>query len=315
MGYFADIIRDSRLNPASRRSPVPPVPVMNGQALPAVTQEAVPGSPTRRLVGHKAPAAAAQIEPHTASAEIVSARRSNSRPSPRVKKSQYTRPSSAGVKYLGSGGPLEAIDAHVAIPVIQRQVLTDAEPRPAAETGPTVSGSRQSDGPSRGRLAISRPASKRRSASSRVQGAAADPLVQELSPHLALPAGERREEVNRPLAQPIESENSLIKTEAPPAAEPSAAPAGQPNRSNAADASTPARLKGTTTKPSLPVGSIRSAQSVENFSSASAGRIDLPRVQIGQVNVIVEESRVPPKAPPGDLRRDDSASRTFLRSL
>jgi hypothetical protein len=38
-------------------------------------------------------------------------------------------------------------------------------------------------------------------------------------------------------------------------------------------------------------------------------------VQIGQVNVIVEETRVPPKSQPGDRRGDDSASRTFLRSL
>jgi len=164
-------------------------------------------------------------------------------------------------------------------------------------------------------LAVERPASQRRSPSSRLPGAAADPLVQELSPHRALSAGERREKMHRPLAQPIEPENSAIKKEAPPPAELSARPAGQANRSTAADAPAPARLKGTNTKPALPVASFGSVQAIENISSASGGRIDLPRVQIGQVNVIVEESRLPPKSPPGDLRRDDSASRTFLRSL
>jgi hypothetical protein len=54
---------------------------------------------------------------------------------------------------------------------------------------------------------------------------------------------------------------------------------------------------------------------VGNVTIAPAGQRDAPQVQIGQVNVIVEESRIPPKSSPGDRRGEDLASRTFLRSL
>jgi hypothetical protein len=65
----------------------------------------------------------------------------------------------------------------------------------------------------------------------------------------------------------------------------------------------------------MPASSMASAPHDENATYAAASHDDTPRVQIGQVNVIVEESRVSPKSPSGDQRGDDLASRTFLRSL
>jgi hypothetical protein len=53
---------------------------------------------------------------------------------------------------------------------------------------------------------------------------------------------------------------------------------------------------------------------MEAVDGIFAGKPAGPQVQIGQVNVIVEEKRVPPKSR-NDRRGDNSASRTFLRSL
>jgi len=179
MGYFADIIKDSRLNLAGRRSPVPPLPELDGQPLPAVTAGVgpTPGSPTRRWVGKKPPAvvdgrltptAAAPVEPNTVSAEIENAPQPKVKRLPRGKKSQDTRPHpGSGDEHAGRGGSIEATDAHVAMPVIQRKAVA------TAATGPTLSGVRQPDLPSRGRPAVRHPASNRGAASFRPPGAAA----------------------------------------------------------------------------------------------------------------------------------------------
>jgi hypothetical protein len=107
----------------------------------------------------------------------------------------------------------------------------------------------------------------------------------------------------------------VIEPEVTPVAERSAAPAGQPAHPAAA-APIEAGLEHTKPKSASPVSSMMgSTRQVGNVKIAPAGQRDAPQVQIGQVNVIVEESRVPPKSSPGDQRGDDLASRTFLRSL
>jgi hypothetical protein len=315
MGYFADIIKDSRLNLAGRRSPVPPAPDLDAKPSAAVTADAepTPGRPTRGLVGKNPPAVVdarltptAPVEPRAVSAEIVKAPQSKAKRLPRVKKSQDIRvDDGSGDDPAGPGRPIEATDAHVALPVMQRETLTTPAIRPS--TAPTLSGVRQPDLPSRGRPAVSHPASNRRAASFRPPGAAAVPPVRER------PA--RREAATRRNTRPIEPEFAMIEPEATPVAERSVAPAGQPAHPAAA-APIEAGLKHTKPKPASPVSSMmKSPRKVGNVKIDPAGQRDVPQVQIGQVNVIVEESRVPPKSSPGDQRGDGSASRTFLRSL
>jgi hypothetical protein len=76
-----------------------------------------------------------------------------------------------------------------------------------------------------------------------------------------------------------------------------------------------ATVKDARVKPESPVSSMASTRPVGNARITPASHDSFPRVQIGQVNVIIEEARVPSLSPPVDQRRDDSASRSFLRSL
>jgi hypothetical protein len=299
MGYFSDIIKDSRMTPAGRSA--------------------------RRLAGKKAPDAAdtndsrlappeaVPVEPRRVSAEIVEAPRPKTRRSRRRKKSQDTRPrSGTGDEHAGPDGPDEATDANVAIPVIQRKTLTTSAPHSTAAANPTVRGG-QSAWSSPGRPGVRRATSKRISASTRTPDAAAGSPMQMRSRRIDQPAGELREKTNRQHTPPIEPEIAADVTEAPPTAEPSVTPAArQPQRSE--EAAVPVEAQ-TIRKPALPSSAEGTVRQIENVYSTSAGRLDAPRVQIGQINVIVEESRIPPKAPPEDQRRDDVASRTFLRSL
>jgi hypothetical protein len=125
-----------------------------------------------------------------------------------------------------------------------------------------------------------------------------------------------------PSAQPIKPEVAAIEPVAPPIeprttsiAENYRTSIGQSNQVAEDARPIEATLKGIATKPPLPGSSMESAHQVGNIRIVEAGHSDTPRVQIGQVNVIVEESRVPPKSTPGDQRGDNLASRTFLRSL
>jgi hypothetical protein len=299
MGYLANIIKDSRLNPAGGIRPGLPLPNLDRQPWPDVAQtgEHIPGRPPRRLAGQNPPAAADGVEPDALP-------RPQTKRLARVKKHRDARipPPAPGYEPTDPGGMIEALDADLTMPVIQRNSSTAAARHPAGAGRPTVNGFRQPDLPSRSRLAPSRPAALDPAATSD------DPAVQGLSPRIGLPATQRRD------AAPPQNTRSM-----PPetAAVPEDAPASAGRLKLTAESAIPvgARLKATPAKPALPVSSTGSVPSLKSVSTASAGRLDGPRVQIGQVNVIVEESRVSPKAPPGDRRRDDSASRTFLRSL
>ena len=296
MGYFADIIKDSRLNLAGRRSPVPPAPDLDAKPSAAVTAgaEPTPGRPTRGLVG-KNPLAVVDVR-LTPPAPVE----------PRAD-------AGTGDDPAGPGRPIEATDAHVAEPVIQRKGFPPSATRPS--TGPTLSGLRQPDLPSQARPAGSRPASHPRAASFRPPGAAAAPAVRQRPARQGLSGGHRRDAATRQNTRPIEPESTTIEPEATPVSERPEAPAGQPAQPAAA-APIEAALKHTQPKPALPVSSmLEPTRQVGNVTIAPAGQRDAPQVQIGQVNVIVEESRIPPKSSPGDRRGEDLASRTFLRSL
>jgi hypothetical protein len=301
MGYLADIIKDSRLNPAGRRRPGLPMPDLDRKPWPDVTET---GGPTRRLAGQKPPAAIDGVEPDMQTAETQAPPRSQAKRLPQVKKHREARTShpAPGYEPTGPGAMIEALDANLTMPDIQRKVSTAAAQHPAGASSSTVSGLGQPDLPSRGRPALSRPASLDPA------GASAGPAVQGLPPRTALPVVQRRDAASPQNTRAMAPETTSVAEDAP-------ASAGRLKR--AAESAIPAgaRFKETPAKPALAVSSTGPVQPLKSIDPAPAGRFDGPRVRIGQVNVIVEESRMPPKAPPGDRRGDDSASRTFLRSL
>jgi hypothetical protein len=306
MGYLANIIKDSHLNPAGGSRLGLPLPDLDRQPWPDVTQtgEHIPGRPPRRLAGQNPPAAADVVEPDRQAAETDAPPRRQARRLPRVKKHRDARtPHPApGYEPTDPGGMIEALDADLTLPVIQRNSSTAAAWHPARAGSPTVNGFRQPDLPSRSRPAPGRPAALDPA------GASAGPAAQGLSPRVGLPVTRRRDAAPPQNTRPMPPETAAVTEDAP-------ASAGRLKLTAESAIPVGARLKATPAKPALPVSSTGSVPSLKSVSTASAGRRDEPRVQIGQVNVIVEESRVSPKAPPGDRRRDDSASRTFLRSL
>jgi len=301
MGYLANIIKDSRLNPAGGSRLGLTLPDLDRQPWPGVAQngEHIPGRPPRRLAGQNPPAAAGVVEPGTQAAETDAPPGPQAKRLPRVKKHRDARtPHPApGYEPTDPGGMIEALDANLTLPVIQRKASTAAAQHPAGASSPKVSGFRQPDLPSRSRPAALDPAAT-------TDG----PAVQGLSPRIGLPVTQRRDAAPPQNTRPMPPEIAAVTEDAP-------ASAGRLKRTAESAIPVGARLKATPTKPALPVSSTGSVQSPKSVNPAAAGRLDGPRVQIGQVNVIVEESRVSAKAPPGDRRRDDSASRTFLRSL
>ncbi len=327
MGYFADIIKDSRFNLSARRGPVPPSQELDGQSSATVTASArsISGSRPRNFVADRspdatdkslAPAAAAPIESHAVSAEIVNAPKPKAKRIRRIDKAQSTRVHSGlGDEHADPGEPIEATDEQVTKPVIHRKGLTTSAPRPSAAGSPTVSGVRQPGIPSQGRLSVSQPSSNPVGASHRPPNAAASQPTRERPTRTAIAAGESRQATPGLSEQPIEPEAPPTEQRTAPIAERFPAPAGQPHRPAAAAVPIEATLRASVTKPEMPASSMASAPHDGNATYAAASHDDTPRVQIGQVNVIVEESRVSPKSPSGDQRGDDLASRTFLRSL
>jgi hypothetical protein len=298
MGYLADIIKDSRFNPAGRRRLGLTRPDLDRKPWPEVAQtgDHIPGRPPSRLAGG--------VEPDPQAAETDAPTRPQAKRLPRIKtyRDNRTPHPTPGFEPTDPGGMIEALDANLTMPVIQRKASTAAAQHPAGAGSPTVSGFRQPDFPSRGRPEPSRPASLDPA------GAASGPADQERPPR-AVPQNEQR----RDAASPQNARRMPPETAA--VAEHASASAGRLKRAAKSAIPVGARLEATPDNPALAVPSTGSVQSLKPVNTAAAGRLAGPRVQIGQVNVIVEESRVPPKAPPGDRRRDDSASRTFLRSL
>ncbi len=334
MGYFADIIKDSRLNLSARRGPVPPSQELDGQSSATVMAGAkfIPCRRPRNIVANRspdaadkslAPTAAAPIYSHAVSAQIVNAPKPKAKRLRRVDKAQNARlHSGPGDEHTDPGEPIEATDEQVTMSVIQRKALTTSASHPSAAGSPTVSGVRQPGIPSRGRLSVSQPSSNPVGASHWPPNAAASQSPRERPTRTAMPAGESRQATPGLSEQSIEPEAAMIEPEAPPTEQRTApiaerfpAPTGQPHRP--ADTAVPieATLRASVTKPEMLASSMASAPHDENATYAAASHDDTLRVQIGQVNVIVEESRVSPKSPPGGQRGDDLASRTFLRSL
>ncbi len=324
MGYFADIIKDSRINLSARGGPAAPSHSLAWQPTSADTPGAtsIPGSRRRNFVASRSPdaadiklvpTAAARIKSHAVPAEMFNAPKA-------VRKSKNPRPLRPPVDdQVGPGGPMESTEAHLTKPVIQRKALTTPA---SAAAGPKMSRARHPDLPSQRPLSVSQPALNPQSSSLQPPSVGAPQPAQERPICIALAAGDRRQAMPGPSEQPIKPEVAAIEPAAPSIeprttsiAESYRTSAGQPNRVAEDARPIEATLKGTVTKPPLPGSSMESAHQVGNISIAAAGHSDTPRVQIGQVNVIVEESRVPPKSPPGDQRGDNLASRTFLRSL
>jgi len=324
MGYFADIIKDSRISLSVCGGPAAPSHSLAGQPTPADTAGSIsiPGSRRRNFVAGRSPdttdtklvpKTAARIESHAMPAEMVNACRA-------IKKSKDPRPLPPPVDdQVGPGGSMKSNEAHPAKPVIQRKALTT---RVSAAAGPKMSRARRSDLPPQRPVSVDPSAVNPERSSLQPPSDGAPQPAQERPISTALAAGDRRQAMPGPSAQPIKPEVAAIEPVAPPIeprttliAESYRTSIGQPDQVAEDARPIEATVKGTATKPPLPGSSKESARQVGNIRIAVAGHSDTPRVQIGQVNVIVEESRVPPKSTPGEQRGDNLASRTFLRSL
>lgn len=311
MGYFADIIKDSRQPLVASRRPAPPssVPIRPPSAEVAADAASRPAGQAREPVTSRTqiypdtrllPTPATAVDSRSEPAEIGKAAGPKAKRVQREKKSGETRSRRRPVdEHFDPVDPTEAGHEHTARPVLQRKSPAASPRHSSVKAGPTISRSTSS-----------------RAGSPQMPTRAAAPTLSGEGPvRPTLPAVDRGTAAPGPSQQPKPPGTTLIEPGTAPFAEHSPASVGQPNRP--ADAAVPveATIKTAIIKPDSSASSMASAHHVVNVNIPSGGRNGAPRVQIGQVNVVVEQSQMPTKSQPGYPRADDLASRTFLRSL
>jgi len=325
MGYFASIIKDSRLNLSARRSQASSYLALNGQSAPelTVTARSVTGNRLRDDVAGRSPDAAdtslapnvvASTESHEVTAENVNL------PGPQTGGGQHVKKTHAirshrlpGDEHTGPDGPIDSTDEPKARstdepkarPLIQRKATATPASRASAATIAGMSAVPQPGGQSR-----NRPASQSERPSPQSAGGGIPHPARKHPTRIALPEGDRR-----PAAETIISGALPVEQQLVPGGESDPTPTAKPNHRAAAAGPIEATLKSRFTKPPLPAASTTTVHQTGNSRNAPAGHDNSPRVQIGQVNVIVEDSQVPTQSSSSPPRGRDLASRTFLRSL
>jgi len=318
MGYFASIIKDSRLNLSARRSQTPSFLALNGQSAPdhTVTARSVAGHRPHDYVAGRlsdaadtslAPNVAAPTESFEVTAENVNLPGPQTGGGQQVKKTHAIRSHRfPGDEHTGPDGPIDSTDEPKARSTDEQKArpLLQRKATPASRTSAaTIAG--MSAVPQPGGQSRNRPASQsERSSPQSAGGGIPQPA------RIVLPEGDRR-----PAAETIISGALPVEQRLVPGGESDPIPTAKLN--HRADAAGPieATLKSRFTKPPLPAASTTAVHQTGNSRNAPAGHDNSPRVQIGQVNVIVEDSQVPTQSPSSPPRGRDLASRTFLRSL
>jgi len=303
MGYFADIIKDSRQPLMASRRPAPPssFPIRPPSAEFAADAGSRPERQAREPVTSRS-----QIHPDTRlSSTPATAVDSRSEPAeigkaagPKANRAQRVKKTGGTRSRRRTVDPIEAGREHDVRPVLQRKTPAVAPRHPSIKDGPMISRSTSS-----------------RAGLPQVPTRAAAPTPSGEAPaRPALPTVDRRTAAAGRSQRQIAPKAPLVEPETAPFVEPYPVPAGQPIRPADAAAPVEATIKTATIKPDSSASSMASARHVVNVNIPSDGR-GAPRVQIGQVNVVVEQSQVPAQSSPDYQRADDLASRTFLRSL
>jgi hypothetical protein len=340
MGYFSNIIKDCRVNPDThdslRRSSAVPETVSYDGAAGALPM--FEGRSRIRSTGRSPIAPLAETErigdnPQaflTASAEIRGSTRPKGKRTHAVSRIQNTRtdiePSADPTKSAGS--PV-LTGKHDRPPVIQRKEMSASGPRPTMTARSAAGNVKPSEPqtPTRPQMkpVKARPAGPSRQSSgdaisqsfrpAPTRKATSTPNRPPAAPREAAVLTHRQSAAPGPGKPPRKNELADLDSETAHRAGSVVTSAGQSHRMIHTGVPVEATLKVGAAKPDLSVSLPAAAPHGRNAAPATAAHDDTPRVRIGQVNVIVEESRVPARTSSSSSRTGDLASRSFLRSL